>query len=137
MEAQLENLIEKLKSEGVQAAQQQSDQIINDAKKEAQGIIDNAKKEAEMITQDAGKKAEKFKIGADAAVRQASRDMILVIKEKITGLFDRILKTKVEQTLSPDFIKMLILKLSENMQQGNAIEIIAGKADEVKSQEFL
>ena len=90
-----------------------------------------------MITQDAEKKAEKFKTGAEAGVRQASRDMILVIKEKITGLFDRILKTKVEQALSPDFIKMLILKLAESMQAGEAIEIISGKADQGKLQEFL
>lgn len=137
METQLDSLIEKLKIEGVQAAQQQSDNIIEDAKKEARRIDSNAQNEAKQIIDQAQQKAENFKTSADAAIQQASRDLILVIKEKITSLLDRVLKSQVQQSLSPDFLKELIIKLIEQMHTKETVEILVSEADKEKLLNFL
>lgn len=137
MEAQLENLIEKLKSEGVQAARQQSGEIVGEAKNEAQQITDNAKNKAEQIISQAKQEMEKSKASAEAAIKQAARDLILVIKEKIVDLFDRALKTQIQKPLSPDFLKELIMKFVEQIGTESTIEVIIGEAEKAKLLSFL
>jgi len=137
MEAQLENLIEKLKTEGVQAARKQSDDITKVAKSDAQKIIDKAQNEANQIIDQAQQKAVKFKTSAEAAVKQASRDTALIMKEKIFGLFDRVLKAQVQRSLSPDFLRELIPKIIEQMHTKETVEVLAGDADREKLQQFL
>ena len=47
MDVKLGDLIEKIKKEGIEEAQQTSDEMINEAKQKAASIISQAKKEAE------------------------------------------------------------------------------------------
>ncbi len=137
MEAQLENLIEKLKTEGVQAARKQSDEIIKNAGDEARKIVDTAQNESKQIIKQAKQEAEKFKASAEAAIKQASRDLILVIKEKIIGLFDKTLKVQIKEPLSQDFLKELIINFVKQVQTQDAVEVIINEGEKEKLLKFL
>jgi len=137
MEAQLENLIEKLKAEGVQAAQQKSSKIISDADKEAEKIIEKAKSEAKKILEHAKQETEKFKASAESAIKQAARDLILLLKEKIEGLFNRSLKNQIKVSLEPDFIKELIIKFVDQSKTQNTVEVIINESEKEKLVAFL
>ena len=95
MEAKLENLIEKIKLEGVQEAKKQSDDIIAKAKEEASSIVITARNEAEQIVENAKIESEKFRKNAESAIQQGARDVVLVLKEKIRDLFDRVFKMQI------------------------------------------
>ena len=66
---------------------------------------------------------------SDAAIQQASRDMVLVLKEKIINLFNKTLITKVEKSLSEDFIKSLISKIAEQIKPDSMVGIQISDSD--------
>ena len=129
MDAKLDNLIEKLKTEGVEAAKQQSADIIDNAKKESEQIIKKAKADADSLVKQAETKAIEFQRNSEAALKQASRDMVLVLEEKIINLFNKTLKTKVENSLSDELIKSLIIKIAEQIKPDGTVRIQISDSD--------
>lgn len=129
MEVRLENLIEKIKSEGVDTANKQADDIVVKAKADAAKIIEAAKSEALTIKDNAEKEAEDFKANAEASVKQASRDTVLSLKDKIKSLFDAVLSKQVGAAFDEAFMKDLIVKIVENWSQGKDVSVLAGAID--------
>ena len=130
VEAKLENLIEKIKLEGVQEAKKQSDEIIAKAKEEASSIVITAKNEAEKIVENAKIESEKFRKNAESAIQQGARDVVLVLKEKIRDLFDRVFKMQISDVLSQEFLKDNIVKIIENWSQKQDLEILVSTEDQ-------
>ena len=137
MEAKLENLIEKIKQDGVEEAERQSKEIIAKAKNEASEIVNSAKNKAKEIAQEAEKEAEKFKQNAESAIQQAARDLVLLLKERIRTLFDSLFKMNVSETFSIDFLKELIVKIVVNWGQDSTLEVLVSDADKQKLQELV
>jgi len=129
MDAKLDTLIEKLKTEGIEAARQQSDDIIDKAKKDAEQIVKKAKTDVESLVKQAETKALEFQRNSEAAIQQASRDMVLVLEEKIINLFNKTLKAKVEKSLSEDLIKSLISKIAEQIKPDGVVDIQISDSD--------
>lgn len=137
MDVKLENLIEKIKKEGIEEAQETSEEIINKAKQEAASIINQRKKEAEKIIGDAKHQALQFQKNAELAVQQAARDTELVLKERLTDLFDRVFKKAVSNTLTPDFLNQLILKIVNKWVDSPNTEITLNENDKEKLEKLL
>ncbi len=125
MEMDLNSIITKIKQEGVDEGQKQSDQIIEKAKKEAEEIITSAKKQKENILNNAGEEAEKLKNNAEEAVRQASRDVLLGLRQNIISLFDKVVKKEVSAALKKDVLEKMIIKLAENFDR-------IGRSDQIE-----
>jgi len=137
MEMNLENLIEKIKKEGIEEAQSTSEEIIKKAKQEAVSIIDQSKKEAEKNIENAEKQAAQFQKNAELAVRQAARDTVILVKEKLTNLFDRVFKKEIANSLSPDFLNGLIGKIVTQWSSNPNTEITINESDKDKLEELL
>jgi len=128
METKLEHLIEKIKSDGIEEARNSSQEILNQSHAEADKILKTARSEAERITADAAKKAERIHANGEAALKQASRDTILVTKEKLTSLLDSVFKREIGAAMSPDTLKELIVKIAENFE-GRELEALVSAED--------
>ena len=73
MEIQLQELLDQIKKDGVEAAETQAEAIIVSAKTEAEKIISEAKAQADKMIADAkSENAKTVKSGEDA-LRQASQ----------------------------------------------------------------
>ena len=83
MAEQVQELIDKIKSEGIQAADQKAQEIQSHAQKEAQRIVENAKQEAQCYLRDAKEEIKKMQESTQMALRQASRDTLLALKKEI------------------------------------------------------
>ncbi|MBN1479457.1 hypothetical protein JXA70_04215 [candidate division KSB1 bacterium] len=136
MEVKLDSLIEKIKSEGVESAQKESNEIIEKARQEAAVIVAKANKEAEDMKTKAEAKAKSFQANAELAIQQAARDGELLFKSKITHLFDAVFKRKVKSTLTPEFMKEMILKIVDEWK-GAAVAITVNDADRDKLEQVL
>jgi len=136
MDVKLGDLIEKIKKEGIEEAQQTSDEMIIEAKQKAASIISQAKKEAEKIVQDGRKQSEQFKENSEADLQQSTRNAELLLKEKINSLFDKVFKRKVADTLTPDFLKEMILTIVTAWANNSSAEIVL-KNDEKQKVEAL
>ncbi|MFO7891466.1 MAG: hypothetical protein R6V04_14135 [bacterium] len=137
MDTKLDNIIEKIKKEGVEDAQKQADKKIKEAHKDADKIIKEAKNKADKIVSNAKKEIKKMEATSEVSLKQASRDTMLQVKNSIIGLFDNAFKRQVSSALTPDFIKKLIIKIVEEWEKGDIEEVKLNKKDKKKVEELL
>jgi V/A-type H+-transporting ATPase subunit E len=128
MDVKIENIIEKLKKEGVEKAQKASEQILADAKKKADQMIATAQKDAEKIMDDAKKQAASFEESSRVALKQAARDGELLLKRRIQALFDTVFKASAGEAMQPEFMQKLIYKLVEQWSDKD-LEISVSEKD--------
>ncbi|MFO8066125.1 MAG: hypothetical protein R6U11_00950 [Bacteroidales bacterium] len=86
MQTKLQELTEKIYSEGVEKANDEAKKIEKDAKEQAEEIVENAKKEAEKIKKDAEKSAEDLRKNSLNELQLASQQAISDIKQNIIKL---------------------------------------------------
>ncbi|UCD15705.1 MAG: hypothetical protein JSV34_01250 [Candidatus Omnitrophota bacterium] len=139
MEVKLEGLIEKIKKEGISVARETSQGIEREAKDKAQKIITEAQVKAENIIKEAQKESTKLKSNAIAAVKQASRDVSLIVKEQLIKMFDNILKQQISKNLTPEFLKDLIVKAVNSWAPAKDVsfEVFVSEADKRKTEELV
>jgi len=136
MEIKLDNLIEKLKQDGIAAGQRAADEIVKKAESNATEIVATAQQEAQKIIEDARQAATRLQTNAETAIRQAARDTVLTTKEQLQKLLDRVLKKEIAQTLTPDFLKELILTVIK-ANAGGELQFSLSEKDAAKLQDFL
>lgn len=95
----LDALLTKIRSEGVDAAKAEAADIVAKAKAEAADIVAKAKAEATTITTQAKVDADRMASGAEATIRQAARDVLLKLGQDITALLEGTLGGVVDETL--------------------------------------
>ncbi|MBC8180980.1 hypothetical protein H8E88_07635 [candidate division KSB1 bacterium] len=137
MDVKLDSLIEKIRKEGIEDAQQKADEIISDAKKQAVTVLDDAKKESAKIVEDGKRQADQFQQNAIADLRQAVRNAELLLKEKIDGLFDNVFKKEVAAVLRPNFLNELVTNILDNWAKNGDTEIILNEKDKQELENLL
>ena len=131
MEMKLDNLIQKIKQEGVEEAKKQSEDIVNQAQTQAKKIIENSEDKRKTLIQEGRREASNLMTSGEEALRQAARDVLLSLRQEIIKLFDRVTKDKVSEELSPDSLEKIIVKVIENFkrEEGLDIEVLLSKED--------
>jgi len=92
MEVQLQDLIEKIKKEGVGAAEEKAAQILKEAEDKARSIVQDAEVRAETIVKKAKEEEERFEKASISSVRQAARNTIIAFRESLISQLDAIIK---------------------------------------------
>jgi V/A-type H+-transporting ATPase subunit E len=105
MEIQLQELIDKIKRDGIESASTEAAQLKAQAESEAKHIVEAARKEAEAVIAKAKADAERFEKAGIAAVGQASRNLVLAFKGEIQAVLDKIVKTELTASYSDDVLK--------------------------------
>ena len=100
MDVQLQELINKIKSEGVASAEKQAAAIADDAKRKAEAIVSDAEGKAKAIIDAAKQKEEQTVRSGKDALAHAGRDLILNLRSSIISLFDMILEEETGAALS-------------------------------------
>ena len=116
MDVQLKELIEKIKTEGVQTAEEQAAQIIAEAEKRAAEIVKKAQDDSAKIVETAEKEAEKLQSTGKAALQQAGRNMLLGLKEKIEKVFNAVVIEEAGTSLSGKNLEEAIVKAVGSMK---------------------
>jgi V/A-type H+-transporting ATPase subunit E len=137
MEVKLENLIEKIKKEGIEDGKAAGEEILADARKEAVALVEKAKADAAAHAAEAEKKAAQFRANAELAVKQAARDAELVLKDRLSELFNRVFKQKIESALAPELVAELIKTAVAQWKPGAEIEVTVAEGDRKKLEALL
>lgn len=135
-EVKLENLIAKIKKDGIEQAKAQAQQILDEAHVQAKAIIESANKESAALLARAKQEAKKLNDNTEAALRQAGRDLVLSLRQELTKIADAAFKAKLDGQLDTAFLKELIIKLvaSWPQKQGTSFEVLLSKQDAQKLQ---
>ncbi len=86
MENKLQELTEKIYAEGVDKANKEAQQIIDNARAEVEKMQEKAQEDAGQIIEKAKKEAEEIKKNVNSEVKLSARQAINTIKQQITGL---------------------------------------------------
>ena len=108
MDVQLQELIDKIKKDGVTAAEKEAAKIIADANKKAESIIKDAEKKAEQIEKDAKAETQRMQKASDEAIIQAGRNMLLSFKDSLVEELDGLIQAETAKSLSKDTLKKLV-----------------------------
>lgn len=96
----LQNLIDRIRAEGVEKANAEAKSITDNAKVEAAAIVEKAKSEAEAAREAAKRDADSFALKAEQQVRQAMRDIHLRVAQDLENLVDSLLKDAVAKAMA-------------------------------------
>ncbi|MDD5505143.1 MAG: V-type ATP synthase subunit E family protein [Candidatus Omnitrophica bacterium] len=124
MAQEIKDLIAQIHQEGIAAAEKQAAQIKADAEKEALKIISQAKTEAQKIIEQANIQAKKTDVSTRADLKQASRDLLISLRQEIIAMLDRLIKADLRQALSPEELAKIIGTLIKNTPLSLGSQII-------------
>ena len=119
MEIQLQELIDKIKKDGIESASGEAARVKRDAEAEAARIVAAAQKEAADIVSRGKADAERFERAGIAAVEQASRNLVLAFRGEIQGLLDKLAAEAVSSAYSADVVKGILPDLIKNWAAKN------------------
>ena len=111
MDVQLQELIDKIKSEGIKTAEEESARVLKEAEHKANDITADAHKEASNIIAKAKQEAHRFEQTAKEAVKQAGRNTILSLRTRITEIFDAVIAEETKQAYSLKVLEEAIVSL--------------------------
>jgi V/A-type H+/Na+-transporting ATPase subunit E len=139
MEMNLNNLIEKIKKDGIEQAENEALVIQAQARREAEKSIAQAAAQAKDIIAQAKQEAGHFKESSEAALKQAARDALLALRGRATEFFARVVKDKIAEELHTDALKDIILKAVEYSVREGAldIEIVLSQKDKQDLEKIL
>jgi len=140
MAQEIKDLIAKIQQEGVQTAQVQAAQIKAQADADALKIISEAKTQAQKIVEQANVQAKKLEDSTQATLRQAGRDLLIILKQEITSMLDRLIRLQLQQALTTEELAKIISALikAAPLSLGSQIVVSLNKPDKDKlEQGFL
>ena len=113
MEIQLQELIDQIKKDGVEAAATEAEAVLKAAKAEAEKIISDAKAEAEKYLVNAKNENDRMVKSSEDAIRQAGRNLLISFRESVAKEADAIIAGNVTAVYSADAFAQLVMKAVE------------------------
>ncbi|MCX7949548.1 MAG: V-type ATP synthase subunit E [Treponemataceae bacterium] len=139
MDIQLQELLDKIKRDGVEAATTQAEAIIQEAKQRAATIVEQAKKEAETQVKRAQEETARLEKASIAAIEQAARNGLLQFKDEVQALLDRLVTASVEKVYDEKVLQeCLPTILTEWVRKGqDSLELLLSPSDVEKLKNSL
>jgi len=135
MEIQLQELINKIKKDGIEAASEEAARVKLDAEAEVNRIIEAAQKEAADIVSRARTEAEKTEKAGISALEQAHRNLVLAFKAEIQALLDKLIHQGISSAYSTDTLKAVLpelLKKWVSKTGSDSVDLLLGEGDLAK-----
>jgi V/A-type H+-transporting ATPase subunit E len=127
MADKIQHLIDQIQKEGVDTAIQKAEKIIADANQQAEELIANAEKECAEKRAAAEVDAAALTERSIKTIKQAGRDLLILLGQSCEKVVSSSLQHSVEQALSTDLLKDLIKK-STSVESGS-IEITVNESE--------
>lgn len=113
MDAQVQEIIQKIHEDGVKDAEKRAKEILAEAERQASERVDEAKKNAEKIVADAHAETARMKQAGEASLQQAGRDVVLAVKQELTDLFQRVIQATTAEAMTPEQVGTIIASVVE------------------------
>ena len=126
----VQELINRLRDEGVKAGREKSDQVLREAREQASRIVAQAKTEAEEILSKARSEIETERAAAHDSLRVAIRDTELKMEAELKAGFAAHVKRLVSVELSDrEFLRQIVLAIAgmaagDKACEGQPVEVL-------------
>ena len=125
MEIQLQELIDQIKKDGVEVAENEASSIVASANEKAERIIADAKAEAERILAEAKKENEQLVRSSEDAIRQAGRNLLISFRESVANELDSVVGEKISEVYSSEKLSEIIVNVVEEWSKNADVDDIS------------
>ena len=131
----VDELIRRVRDEGVGQAREESDRILEEARKQASAIVSQANAEAEASRQAARAQIEADRKSATEALQMAARDTVLDLTSRVARAFESHVQRLVssatrDEALVRTIVLVLAGKAKQEITQDKDLEIMVSDAFE-------
>jgi len=118
----VDELIARLREEGVSAGRAEADKVLADARAEAARVLDKATAEARGHLEAARKEADAYRAAGEEALKTATRDTVLGMKAGLMQQFSSDVKRLISRELQdPEVLRQMILEIAGRVPDGAGI----------------
>ena len=111
MAEELKELLEKIRREGIDAAEERAREIAAEARRSADEIIRSAEARASVIVSEAQARIAREESSGRQSLKQAARDTLISLHQEIASMLDKIVTMHVHKALGADELTKIILAL--------------------------
>ena len=132
MDVQLQELIDKIKKDGVASAEKTAATIIAEAEKKAVSIVSDAENKAEQIIKTAKAETDRLEKASVDAIKQAGRNLLIAFTDGINAELSALINAETEKAFSADLLKTLIpetVKNWANKTEAEELSLLLSKTD--------
>lgn len=139
MDAQLKELIDTIKSDGVQQAEKQAKEIVAAAEERGNETIRNAEARASKIVEEARTQQKQSEQAGREALVQAARDVILSVSAQLNSIFKSVVADAVGQAMDREVLRSTIVAVVDAWagNQPGEIDVIVSEADKERLETSL
>jgi V/A-type H+-transporting ATPase subunit E len=139
MDTQLQELIDRIKKDGVESAAEEAAKVKAQSEVEAKRIVKAAQKEADDLVAKAKVDAERSEKAGTAALEQASRNLVLAFKGEIQTLLDAIVVKEVVDAYGTDTLKAVLPEILKSWatKGSDSLDVLLGECDLEKVQSYF
>jgi V/A-type H+-transporting ATPase subunit E len=111
MDIQLQELIDKIKKDGIESAAEEASRLKSQAEEQVKRIVEMAQRDADAIIAKGKADAERLERAGIVALEQASRNLVLAFKGEIQALLDTIIAKRLGESYTEDTLKAVLPEL--------------------------
>ncbi len=141
MGEELQHLIERIRTDAVDEAQQQADAILKRARQEAADIKQKAESEARAHIEQAEKDAEVYTERSRKALDQAARDVLISVGQGIEKSVQELVREEVGTAMNGEVMQELLATVVESYlrKEGDIsqIELLLGREDRDRLTDYI
>lgn len=122
MEIQVQELLERIRNEGVESAKQRADELLQKAQVEASEIVASAARKAEDAESEAKRRIEALEAASRESLLQASRDALIALKQSVQKFLETCVGADVNLAFDEKLAAQVIpeiLRLLAQSQSGD------------------
>ncbi len=123
MDIRVQELLDKIKREGVENAEAEAAKIRAQAEEERSRLLEAARKEAKELVEKAKADAQRAEESGRAALKQASRDLVLAFRGEIEKTLSQLVRTNVEASFDADTLKKALPGILESWAKEGRDEV--------------
>ena len=133
MAEELKELLEKIRREGIDAAEERAREIDAEARRRADGIVRGAEERASEIVSEAKARIAKDEASGRQSLKQAARDTLISLHQEIVSMLDKIVTAHIHKALGADELTKIILALVKDVGcAGKEKTVIALKKEDLE-----
>jgi len=123
MEIQLQELLDKIKREGVDTARAESERLLAEAQETRKALLGEAEREARAIVDKARADAARAEESGRAALAQASRDLLLSVRDSLQGLLDSLIRGETAAAFGPEVLAEALPAVLKSLAAGGTEDL--------------
>lgn len=131
MTEELQQLLDRIRTEGVEKAQAEAQALVEQARREAGEIVARAEAEAKAFRETAQRDADAYQRRAEQSIRQAARDVLIQVEQDLVGRFEGLLSREVGAGVADEaaFRKWVSEAVAAYLKGGDKqVEVVVGGA---------